>query len=68
MAGMGETMMGPFTGTGPRTHDYSAVEVGIMADLGYAPAVPEPETYSMMLAGLALCSWVARRRKIEHLA
>jgi hypothetical protein len=68
MAGMGETMMGPFSDTGPRTHDYSAVEVSIMTDLGYVPAVPEPETYSMMLAGLALCGWVVRRRKIEHRA
>ncbi len=25
--------------------------------------VPEPETYAMMLAGLGLMGWVARRRK-----
>jgi len=26
-------------------------------------AVPEPQTYVMMLAGLGLMGWVARRRK-----
>ena len=67
MDGMGALMMGPFTGTGPRTHDYSAVEVGILTDLGYAAVVPEPETYTMMLAGLAICGWIARRRKIRYL-
>jgi hypothetical protein len=66
MPGMEGTMMGPSTGTGPRIHDYSAVEVGILTDLGYVPAVPEPETYSMMLAGLVTCAWIARRRKFEN--
>ncbi len=28
-----------------------------------APAVPEPETYAMLLAGLGLMGFVARRRK-----
>ncbi|MDP2787700.1 MAG: PEP-CTERM sorting domain-containing protein [Pseudomonadota bacterium] len=27
------------------------------------PAIPEPETYAMMLAGLALVGWSARRRR-----
>jgi hypothetical protein len=27
------------------------------------PAIPEPETYAMLLAGLGLLSLVARRRK-----
>jgi hypothetical protein len=28
-----------------------------------APAIPEPETYAMLLAGLGLLGFVARRRK-----
>jgi hypothetical protein len=27
------------------------------------PAIPEPETYAMMLAGLGLLGFVARRRR-----
>lgn len=41
-----------------------------LAGLGYddfklslAAAVPEPETYALMLGGLALMGFVARRRK-----
>lgn len=49
--------------TGTERRDYSLIEVGILTDLGYVPAVPEPETYSMLLAGLALCGWIARRRQ-----
>lgn len=29
----------------------------------YVPPVPEPETYAMMLAGLGMMGWVARRKK-----
>jgi hypothetical protein len=27
-----------------------------------APPIPEPETYALMLAGLGLVGWAARRR------
>lgn len=47
---------------------YSAVEIGMMTDLGYSPnvntsPVPEPSTYGMMLSGLGLIGWLARRRR-----
>jgi hypothetical protein len=29
------------------------------------PPVPEPETYALMLGGLALLGWVARRRRVD---
>lgn len=58
------TMMTAAGPTGPWPRDYSAIEVGMMRDLGYTvAAVPEPETYAMMLAGLGLVGWAARRRK-----
>lgn len=36
---------------------------GIFAINGTITAVPEPEAYGMMLAGLGLVGWTARRRK-----
>jgi hypothetical protein len=60
LAGM---MMLSASDTGPYARDYSAIEVGMLADLGYAAVVPEPETYAMLLAGLGVLGCVARRRK-----
>ena len=35
---------------------------------GMTTAVPEPETYAMLLAGLGLMGFVARRRRLPHTA
>jgi hypothetical protein len=40
-----------------------AYSVGAGTEIGSPSAVPEPETYAMLLAGLALISGIARRRK-----
>jgi hypothetical protein len=34
-----------------------------LANMSPVSAVPEPETYTLMMAGLSLMGWVARRRK-----
>lgn len=58
------TMMTAEGPTGPWPRDYSAIEVGMMRDLGYTvAAVPEPESYAMLLAGLGLMGLIARRRR-----
>jgi len=44
------------------TINFSAVEAGSSFDLTVT-AVPEPETFGMLLAGLALMGMMARRRK-----
>lgn len=63
LAGM---MMLHASATGPYARDYSPVEVGMLADLGYSVAVvPEPETYAMMLAGLGMLGFARRRNKAD---
>ncbi len=43
--------------------DYNAAEIGIMADLGYTlTPVPEPTTYALMIAGIALVGYATKRR------
>lgn len=37
--------------------------IGLNYSLGITPAVPEPETYAMLLAGLGLMAGVARRKQ-----
>lgn len=57
-------MMLSASDTGPYARDYDAVELGVLTDLGYTvAAIPEPETYAMLLAGLGMIGWVVRRRK-----
>jgi len=41
----------------------SAASAGIANGVAAVAAVPEPETYAMMLAGLGLLGYMARRRK-----
>ncbi|MEO5843487.1 MAG: PEP-CTERM sorting domain-containing protein [Caldimonas sp.] len=50
-----------FGGTGPRV-DWAFVQ-DTDNDSRFVPGIPEPETYALMLGGLGLVSWVARRRR-----
>jgi hypothetical protein len=49
--------------------EHSYKSLGTTADIGspgftsFAAAVPEPETYAMLLAGLGLMGAVARRKR-----
>ena len=45
----------------PGTSGYDGAKYGVME----VTAVPEPETYALMLAGLASMAFVARRRKAQ---
>jgi hypothetical protein len=44
--------------------DYNDVFITIK-NVGATPAIPEPETYAMMLAGLGMIGAIARRRRIK---
>jgi hypothetical protein len=55
------------------THDFDILLTGLApgytkgtAQITFAPAVPEPETYAMMLAGLGMVGAIARRRKANQ--
>ncbi len=60
-----EMMMTHAGPDGPSPRVFTAIEVGVLRDLGYTAVtpVPEPETYAMMLAGLGLVGWQVRRRR-----
>ena len=47
----------------PNSGGFGRNIVGSGATIAQVHAVPEPETYALMLAGLGLLSFVARRRK-----
>lgn len=49
--------------TGFSFHNQGGDNVGAMLDNVSIAAVPEPETYAMLLAGLGLVSFAARRRR-----
>lgn len=48
--------------TGQWKIDFS-IEGNLVATTGFAVAVPEPETYAMMLLGLGVLGWAGKRRK-----
>ncbi|MDP1765362.1 MAG: PEP-CTERM sorting domain-containing protein [Methylotenera sp.] len=42
---------------------YATLDIGSVPEV---PAIPEPETYAMMLVGLGLISFMTRRREKDH--
>ena len=58
------TMMIAATTTGPGARTLTAIEVGILTDLGYTmSAIPEPSTYAAILGTAALGVTIIRRRR-----
>lgn len=51
-----------FNNTGATANYTFFGHIAATSDAVYAPAVPEPETYAMLLAGIALLGVMARRR------
>ena len=57
------TLMRAFVGYG-ESYDASYADLAALDVIGWnVAAVPEPETYALMLAGLGVVGWAARRRK-----
>ena len=59
-----QNLMRPFVGDG-EFYDASAADLAAFDAIGWdvATPVPEPETYALMLAGLGVVGWAARRRR-----
>lgn len=58
-------MMLHATTTGPGARVYSAIEVGILQDLGYtlAAPIPEPSTWALWMVGFGAVGAISRRRR-----
>lgn len=59
--GGNQLMMNAATATGPGIRTLSAVELGILQDMGYS-VIPEPSTYVLVFGAVALVLTVWRRR------
>ena len=57
-----------FSTSAPTRVGGSGATFGAFSSATIASPVPEPETYALMLAGLGLVGWAARRRKAAPVA
>jgi len=58
----GTAITGFYSGQTTNNFDQPGAKLGNTGQT-MVPSIPEPETYAMMLAGLGLMGFVARRRK-----
>lgn len=63
----GVTLRGFATGAFDVVYDYNLDQVSLKV-FQEVTAVPEPETWAMLLAGLGLVGFAAQRRRIYHIA